>query len=51
MDGTFHTNGQDHASNGAEVRAWMAGNLCRCAVYPNFAATVLDAAGMTEAAE
>lgn len=42
---------EGHAGSAEEVRAWMAGNLCRCAAYPNIVAAVLDVAGMTKAAE
>ena len=42
---------EGHATSAADVRAWMAGNLCRCAAYPNIVAAVLDMAGVTEAAE
>jgi xanthine dehydrogenase YagT iron-sulfur-binding subunit len=33
-----------HAGSEAEVKAWMSGNLCRCAAYPNIVAAVLDVA-------
>jgi len=39
---------EGHASNDAEIREWMRGNICRCAVYPNIRAAirqVRDAAG------
>ena len=39
---------EGHASNDAEIREWMSGNLCRCAAYPNIRAAireVRDAAG------
>ena len=42
---------EGHASSARDVRAWMAGNLCRCAAYPNIVAAVLDVAGTQEAAE
>jgi len=42
---------EGHATSAADVRAWMAGNLCRCAAYPNIVAAVLDVAGVTEAPE
>ncbi|WP_236687774.1 (2Fe-2S)-binding protein [Jannaschia aquimarina] len=34
---------EGHASDAAEVREYMSGNLCRCAAYPNITAAVLDA--------
>ena len=34
---------EGHASDPAEVREYMSGNLCRCAAYPNITAAVLDA--------
>ncbi|MBM2578126.1 (2Fe-2S)-binding protein [Jannaschia sp. Os4] len=34
---------EGHASNAAEVREYMSGNLCRCAAYPNITAAVLEA--------
>ena len=36
---------EGHASDAAEVREYMSGNLCRCAAYPNIVAAVLDAKG------
>ena len=24
-----------HASNAADIREWMSGNICRCAAYPH----------------
>jgi xanthine dehydrogenase YagT iron-sulfur-binding subunit len=39
---------EGHASNDAEIREWMSGNICRCAAYPNIRAAireVRDAAG------
>jgi xanthine dehydrogenase YagT iron-sulfur-binding subunit len=35
---------EGHATNEANVREWMSGNLCRCAAYPQITAAVLDAA-------
>jgi xanthine dehydrogenase YagT iron-sulfur-binding subunit len=35
---------EGHAGSEQEVKAWMAGNLCRCAAYPNIVAAVLDVA-------
>ena len=37
---------EGHASDGAEVREWMSGNLCRCAAYPQITAAVLAAGAM-----
>ena len=36
---------EGHASDAAEVREYMSGNLCRCAAYPNIVTAVLDAKG------
>jgi xanthine dehydrogenase YagT iron-sulfur-binding subunit len=39
---------EGRASNDAEIREWMSGNICRCAAYPNIRAAireVRDAAG------
>lgn len=39
---------EGHASDDAEIREWMSGNICRCAAYPNIRAAireVRDAAG------
>jgi xanthine dehydrogenase YagT iron-sulfur-binding subunit len=39
---------EGHASNDAEIREWMSGNICRCAAYPNIRVAireVRDAAG------
>jgi xanthine dehydrogenase YagT iron-sulfur-binding subunit len=33
---------EGHASNDAEIREWMSGNLCRCAAYPNIRAAIRD---------
>jgi xanthine dehydrogenase YagT iron-sulfur-binding subunit len=35
---------EGHATDEAEVREWMSGNLCRCSAYPQITAAVLDAA-------
>jgi xanthine dehydrogenase YagT iron-sulfur-binding subunit len=35
---------EGHAGSEQEVKAWMSGNLCRCAAYPNIVAAVLDVA-------
>jgi xanthine dehydrogenase YagT iron-sulfur-binding subunit len=36
---------EGHAGSEQQVKAWMSGNLCRCAAYPNIVAAVLDVAG------
>jgi xanthine dehydrogenase YagT iron-sulfur-binding subunit len=33
---------EGHASNDAEIREWMSGNLCRCAAYPNIRAAIRE---------
>ncbi|WP_245757463.1 (2Fe-2S)-binding protein [Amycolatopsis xylanica] len=35
---------EGHTGSADEIREWMNGNLCRCAVYPNIVAAVQDAA-------
>jgi len=35
---------EGHASNEAEIREYMSGNLCRCAAYPNIVAAIVQAA-------
>ncbi|WP_309117147.1 2Fe-2S iron-sulfur cluster-binding protein [Saccharothrix sp.] len=35
---------EGHTRSTDEIREWMSGNLCRCAVYPNIVAAVRDAA-------
>jgi len=35
---------EGHTGSADEIREWMSGNLCRCAVYPNIVAAVQDAA-------
>ncbi len=35
---------EGHATSEDDIRAWMSGNLCRCAAYPNIRAAILDAA-------
>jgi xanthine dehydrogenase YagT iron-sulfur-binding subunit len=37
---------EGHATDEAEVREWMSGNICRCSAYPQITAAVL-AAGAT----
>jgi xanthine dehydrogenase YagT iron-sulfur-binding subunit len=34
---------EGHATNDAEIREWMSGNLCRCGAYPNIVAAVREA--------
>jgi xanthine dehydrogenase YagT iron-sulfur-binding subunit len=34
---------EGHATNAAEIREYMSGNLCRCAAYPNIVAAVEQA--------
>ncbi|MDX2812416.1 (2Fe-2S)-binding protein [Streptomyces sp. PA03-5A] len=31
---------EGHASDDAEIKEWMSGNICRCAAYPNIRAAV-----------
>jgi xanthine dehydrogenase YagT iron-sulfur-binding subunit len=31
---------EGHADNGADIREYMSGNICRCAAYPNIVAAV-----------
>ncbi len=35
---------EGHATNAAQIREYMSGNLCRCAAYPNIVDAVRDAA-------
>ena len=35
---------EGHASDEAEIREYMSGNLCRCAAYPNIVAAIVQAA-------
>jgi xanthine dehydrogenase YagT iron-sulfur-binding subunit len=35
---------EGHASDDAQIREYMSGNLCRCAAYPNIVAAVREAA-------
>src|SRR6266536_4565307 len=35
---------EGHASNKAEIREWMSGNLCRCSAYPQIVEAVKAAA-------
>ena len=36
---------EGHARDGAMVREWMSGNICRCSCYPQIVDAVLAAAG------
>lgn len=36
---------EGRATDGASVREWMSGNICRCSAYPQITAAVLAAAG------
>ena len=40
---------EGHATNDAEIREYMSGNLCRCAAYPNIVAAVKQAAAAMKA--
>ena len=33
---------EGHASNDAEIREWMSGNICRCAAYPNIRTAIRE---------
>ena len=35
---------EGHAGSADEIRAWMSGNICRCAAYPQIVAAVMEAA-------
>jgi xanthine dehydrogenase YagT iron-sulfur-binding subunit len=39
---------EGRASSDDDIRAWMSGNLCRCAAYPNIRAAIRDVASRTE---
>jgi len=41
---------EGHAGDGATVREWMSGNICRCSSYPQITAAVLAAAAAQEKA-
>ena len=36
---------EGHATNDAEIREYMSGNLCRCAAYPHIVDAINDAKG------
>ena len=40
---------EGHATNDAEIREWMSGNLCRCGAYNGIVAAVREAAGQMKA--
>jgi xanthine dehydrogenase YagT iron-sulfur-binding subunit len=40
---------EGHATNDAQIREYMSGNLCRCAAYPNIVAAVKQAAAAMKA--
>jgi xanthine dehydrogenase YagT iron-sulfur-binding subunit len=39
---------EGHASNDAEIREWMSGNICRCAAYPNIRAAIREVRDATD---
>lgn len=39
---------EGHASNDAEIREFMSGNICRCAAYPNILAAIRQVADVAE---
>jgi xanthine dehydrogenase YagT iron-sulfur-binding subunit len=41
---------EGHATNDADIREYMSGNLCRCAAYPNIVAAVNQAKGSMKTA-
>ncbi len=41
---------EGHAENGADIREYMSGNLCRCAAYPNIVAAIEQARSAMEEA-
>jgi xanthine dehydrogenase YagT iron-sulfur-binding subunit len=42
---------EGHARSDAEIREYMSGNICRCAVYPNIVEAVKQAKAVMRAAE
>jgi len=40
---------EGHATNDAEIREWMSGNLCRCGAYPKILDAIKDAKSKTTA--
>ncbi len=41
---------EGHATNDADIREYMSGNLCRCAAYPNIVAAVRQAGAVMKTA-
>jgi xanthine dehydrogenase YagT iron-sulfur-binding subunit len=41
---------EGHASDPAQIREYMSGNLCRCAAYPNIVDAIIDAKSKMERA-
>jgi len=41
---------EGHATNDADIREYMSGNLCRCAAYPNIVSAIKQAAGSMKTA-
>ncbi|MGP4015784.1 (2Fe-2S)-binding protein [Saccharopolyspora sp. 5N708] len=39
---------EGHATDDAEIREWMSGNICRCAAYPNIREAIREARGTSE---
>jgi xanthine dehydrogenase YagT iron-sulfur-binding subunit len=42
---------EGHASNDADIREYMSGNICRCAAYPNIVAAVKQASAAMTSSE
>ncbi len=38
---------EGHTGSADEIRAWMSGNICRCAAYPQIVAALVEVAGGT----
>ena len=36
---------EGHTGSADEIRAWMSGNICRCAAYPQIVAALMEVAG------
>ena len=36
---------EGHTGSADEIRAWMSGNICRCAAYPQIAAALMEVVG------
>ena len=41
---------EGHATNAADIREWMSGNICRCAAYPHIVAAIEQARQATRGA-